>query len=92
LQSGQGYGMLRPIYAIWLLGEDILHDAPDYVHRRRDARGRALLDHGGIDLPELNKVATERVETEQQQTLSSKKSPCSVTDENLTAKATSNPQ
>ena len=71
LQSGQGYGTLRPTYAIWLLGEDLLRDDPDYAHRYRlrDDRGRALLDHGGIYLFELNKFAAERVETEQQRWL-----------------------
>jgi predicted transposase/invertase (TIGR01784 family) len=71
LQSGQGYGTLRPTYAIWLLGENLLPDDPGYAHRYRlrDERGHVLLDHGGIDLLELNKVAAEPVETEQQRWL-----------------------
>ena len=71
LQSGQGYGTLRPTYAIWLLGEDLLSGTPDYAHRYRlrDDHGRALLDHGGIYLLELNKFAAERVETEQERWL-----------------------
>ncbi len=70
LQSGQGYGMLRPTYAIWLLGEDLL-SGTGYAHRYRlrDDHGRALLDHGGIYLLELNKFAAERVETEQERWL-----------------------
>ncbi len=59
MQSGQGYGPLCPIYAIGLLGED----------RRRDDRGRPLLDHGGISLFALNTFAAERVETEQERWL-----------------------
>ena len=66
LQSGQDYALLRPTYAIWLLGEDLLTGDPKYAHRYRlrDDEGRCLLDHGGINLLELNKFAAEPVETE----------------------------
>ncbi len=55
----------------WLLAEDLLRGDPGYAHcyRLRDDQGRALLDHGGIWLFELNKFTTERVETEQQRWL-----------------------
>ncbi|WP_363169406.1 PD-(D/E)XK nuclease family transposase [uncultured Lamprocystis sp.] len=36
---------------------------------QRDDRGRPLLDHGGISLSELNKLAAERVKTEQERWL-----------------------
>ena len=50
LQSGQDYRLLRPTYAIWLLGEDLLPGDTGYAHRygMRDEQGRGLLDHGGI--------------------------------------------
>lgn len=62
---------MRPTYAIWLLAEDLLHDAAAYVHRFRlhDDSGRLLLDHGGIWLLELNKFTAERVETEERRWL-----------------------
>jgi predicted transposase/invertase (TIGR01784 family) len=71
LQSGQDYGQLRPTYAIWLLGDDLLADDPAYAHRYRlrDERGRGLLDHGGIALFELSKFATEAVASEEQRWL-----------------------
>jgi predicted transposase/invertase (TIGR01784 family) len=71
LQSGQDYGQLRPTYAIWLLGDDLLADDPAYAHRYRlrDERGRGLLDHGGIALFELGKFATEAVASEEQRWL-----------------------
>ncbi|NVZ07650.1 Rpn family recombination-promoting nuclease/putative transposase [Allochromatium humboldtianum] len=71
LQSGQDYSTLKPTYAIWLLGEDLLPKRPEYAHdfRLRDTLGRPLLDHGGIWLLELNKFHTNIVYTEQQRWL-----------------------
>ena len=71
LQSGMDYGELRPTYAIWLLGEPLLVDRPEYAHcyRLRDDRGRVFLDHGGIWLLELSKFAADGVQTEQQRWL-----------------------
>ncbi|WP_295437185.1 Rpn family recombination-promoting nuclease/putative transposase [uncultured Thiodictyon sp.] len=71
LQSGQDYRLLKPAYSIWILGEDLLPDDPYYSHRfrLRDDHGQGLLDHGGIYLFELNKFATEQVETEEQRWL-----------------------
>ena len=71
LHSGEDYGKLRPTYAIWLLAENLLRDDTDYAHcyRLRDERGRVFLDHGGIWLLELDKFATDLVETEQQRWL-----------------------
>jgi len=67
LHSGQDYSALQPTYSIWLLAEDLLPEEPAYLHRYwlRDDRGRALIDHGGIWLVELNKFHAEQVETEQ---------------------------
>jgi len=71
LHSGQNYRELRPTYAIWLLGDDLLRDDPAYAHRYRlrDERGRVLLEHGGISLFELSKFAASAVETEEQRWL-----------------------
>ena len=68
LHSGEDYHLLKPTYAIWLLGEALLADSADYVHdfRLRDASGRCLLDHGGIWLLELSKFHSEQVQSEQQ--------------------------
>ena len=71
LQSGQDYGTLKPAFAIWLLGEDLLSGDAYYTHRYRlrDERGQCLLNHGGIYLLELNKFAAEQVVTEEQRWL-----------------------
>ena len=71
LHSGQNYRELRPTYAIWLLGHDLLRDDPAYAHRYRlrDEHGHTLLEHGGISLFELSKFAAHAVETEEQRWL-----------------------
>ena len=71
LHSGEDYGQLKPTYAIWLLGEDLLPDRPEFAHdfRLRDSAGRPLLDHGGIWLLELNKFHAEAIHTEQERWL-----------------------
>ena len=71
IKEGESYRKLRPTYAIWLLGQTLLPDDPDYAHefRMRDQHGRAFLDHGGIWLLELSKFATDTVETEEQRWL-----------------------
>jgi len=71
IKEGESYRKLRPTYAIWLLGQTLLPDAPEYAHefRLRDQHGRVFLDHGGIWLLELSKFAANAVETEQQRWL-----------------------
>ncbi|WP_295448096.1 Rpn family recombination-promoting nuclease/putative transposase [uncultured Thiodictyon sp.] len=71
LESGQDYGTLKPAYAIWILGENLLIGDPYYTHRYRlrDERGQCLLNHGGIYLLELNKFAAEQVATDEQRWL-----------------------
>ena len=71
LHSGQDYSQLKPTYAIWLLGEDLLPERPEFAHdfRLRDTLGRPLLDHGGIWLLELNKFHADTVHTEQERWL-----------------------
>ncbi|HLA35532.1 MAG TPA: Rpn family recombination-promoting nuclease/putative transposase, partial [Rhodocyclaceae bacterium] len=71
LQSGNDYRLLKPTYSIWLLAENLIPDDGDYLHayQLRDAKGRTLLDHGGIWLLELDKFSTQTVENEQQRWL-----------------------
>ncbi|WP_295584661.1 Rpn family recombination-promoting nuclease/putative transposase, partial [uncultured Lamprocystis sp.] len=71
IKEGESYRKLRPTYAIWLLGQTLLADDPDYAHvfRMRDPHGRVFLDHGGIWLLELSKFAADAVETEQERWL-----------------------
>lgn len=71
LKSGEGYPLLRPTYAVWLLGETLVRDDPGYYHdyRLRDRQGRPLLDNGGIYLLELTKFQAEPVETDRQRWL-----------------------
>jgi len=71
IPSIPSYRKLRPTYAIWLLGQTLLPEAPEYAHefRLRDQHGRVFLDHGGIWLLELSKFAADAVETEQQRWL-----------------------
>ncbi|HLA35125.1 MAG TPA: Rpn family recombination-promoting nuclease/putative transposase, partial [Rhodocyclaceae bacterium] len=60
LQSGAEYHKLQPTYSIWLLAEDSIPEDDDYLHafKMRDAKGRALSDHGGIWLLELDKFGS----------------------------------
>ena len=67
LSDGQKYSTLRPTYNIWLLGEDLLPERPEWIHefRLRDSLGRLLIDHGGIWLLELNKFHADSIQSEQ---------------------------
>ena len=71
IKEGESYRKLRPTYAIWLLGQTLLADEPEYAHefRLRDQHGRVFLDHGGIWLLELSKFAADAVQTEEQRWL-----------------------
>ena len=71
LHSGMDYSKLHPTYSIWLLGEPLLVNQPEYAHcyRLRDEQGRGFLDHGGIWLLELSKFVPDGVKTEQQRWL-----------------------
>jgi predicted transposase/invertase (TIGR01784 family) len=66
LRKGDTYGMVRPTYAIWLLGGRLWLDNPDYIHayRMQDSGGRPLLDHGGIWVVELEKFRSQEVRSE----------------------------
>jgi len=70
LQSGQEYNLLKPVYSIWLLADNLL-PGDDYAHeyKLQDRLGRTLADLGGIHLLELKKFSAERVETEEQRWL-----------------------
>ena len=71
LQSGQGYGELKPTYAIWLLAENLITDDSEYVHhyKIRDEQGKTFTQHGGIWLLELDKFKAKRIESEDQRWL-----------------------
>ena len=70
LQSGQEYNLLKPVYSIWLLAENLLPgDGYAHEYKLQDRLGRTLADLGGIHLLELNKFTAERVETEEQRWL-----------------------
>ena len=45
LHSGQDYTRLQPTYAIWLLSDGLIQEAPGYIHDYwlRDRQGRLLL-------------------------------------------------
>jgi predicted transposase/invertase (TIGR01784 family) len=66
IKEGQGYGEFKPTYSIWLLGETLIREVPDYAHRfrMRDEQGRALIDHGGIFLLDLCKFARAHAHAE----------------------------
>jgi predicted transposase/invertase (TIGR01784 family) len=71
LQSGQDYHLLKPTYAIWLLAENLLQEDANYAHdyKFREAKGRVLVEHGGLWLLEIEKFIAERVESEEQRWL-----------------------
>ena len=55
LQSGNDYSLLKPVYSIWLLAENLLPGETDYAHeyKLQNRQGRMLADLGGIHLLEL---------------------------------------
>ncbi len=71
LQRGSDYRLLKPTYAIWLLGENLIQTDSDYRHiyQFRDEQARILMNHGGIWLLELEKFSVQRIENEQQRWL-----------------------
>ena len=71
LQSGNDYSLLKPVYSIWLLAENLLPGETDYAHeyKLQNRLGRTLADLGGIHLLELKKFTAERIETEEQRWL-----------------------
>ncbi len=66
LQSGEDYDQLQPTYAIWLLGQTLRRNIPEWFHRLRlrDDQGRELVDHGGLYLLELSKFPTAHISNE----------------------------
>ena len=71
LQSGHDYSLLKPVFSIWLLAENLLPGEAGYAHeyKLQDRLGRTLADLGGIHLLELKKFTAERIETEEQRWL-----------------------
>ncbi|CAK0780510.1 transposase [Gammaproteobacteria bacterium] len=70
IQSGGDYALLKPVYGIWLLAENLFDDK-DYSRnfKLRDGRGQVPVEHGGIWVLELAKFHAQRVENEQQRWL-----------------------
>ena len=70
-QSGNDYSLLKPVYSIWLLAENLLPGEGEYAHEYTlcDRQGRKLGNLGGIHLLELKKFTAERIETEEQRWL-----------------------
>jgi len=71
LQSGNDYSLLKPVYSIWLLAENLLPGESDYAHeyKLQNRQGRCLADLGGIHLLELKKFTADQIETEEQRWL-----------------------
>ena len=71
LQSGNDYSLLKPVYSIWLLAENLLPGETDYAHeyKLQNRLGRSLADLGGIHLLELKKFTADQIETEEQRWL-----------------------
>ena len=71
LQSGNDYNLLKPVYSIWLLAENLLPGEAEYAHeyKLQNRLGRSLADLGGIHLLELKKFTAEQIETEEQRWL-----------------------
>jgi len=71
LQSGNDYSLLKPVYSIWLLAENLLPGETDYAHeyKLQNRLGLTLADLGGIHLLELKKFTAEQIETEEQRWL-----------------------
>lgn len=71
LQSGDDYNQLRPTYSIWLLAENLIKDDSDYIHtyKIKDEKNRALINHCGIWLLELQKFNAQHIDNEQQRWL-----------------------
>jgi len=71
LQSGHDYSLLKPVFSIWLLAENLLPGEAGYAHeyKLQNRSGRNLADLGGIHLLELKKFTAERIETEEQRWL-----------------------
>ena len=71
LQSGHDYSLLKPVFSIWLLAENLLPGEANYAHeyKLQNCLGHTLADLGGIHLLELKKFTAERIETEEQRWL-----------------------
>ena len=71
LLGGYDYRLLKPTYAIWLIGKNLIKTDNNYLHvyKLRDEKSRILTDHGGIWLFELEKFSTQYIENEQQRWL-----------------------
>ncbi|MEI6415515.1 MAG: Rpn family recombination-promoting nuclease/putative transposase [Pseudomonadota bacterium] len=70
LQTGGDYTLLKPVYGIWLLAENLFDDK-EYSRnfKLRDSKCQVPVEHGGIWVLELAKFHAQRIENEQQRWL-----------------------
>jgi predicted transposase/invertase (TIGR01784 family) len=71
LQSGTDYSLLKPVYSIWLLAENLLPSETEQPqeYKLQNRQGHTLADLGGIHLLELKKFTADQIETEEQRWL-----------------------
>ena len=85
LKSGNEYAELKPTYSIWLLGDNLVKDDDQYLHRYkfRDDSAQPLAGHGGIWLLELKKFHAQHINSEQERWLQFFKDGKTLNDEAL---------
>jgi predicted transposase/invertase (TIGR01784 family) len=85
LQNSDKYHELKPTYSIWLMGDNLVKDDDQYLHRYkfRDDTGKSLTLHGGIWLLELKKFHAQHINNEQERWLQFFKDGKTLNDEQL---------
>lgn len=85
LQNSDKYNELKPTYSIWLMGDNLVKDDDQYLHRYkfRDDTGKFLTLHGGIWLLELKKFHAQHIHNEQERWLQFFKDGKSLNDDTL---------
>jgi len=63
-QSGNDYSLLKPVYSIWLLAENLLPGETEQPqeYKLQNRQGHTLADLGGIHLREQRTIQIEREE------------------------------
>lgn len=85
LQNSDKYAELKSTYSIWLMGDNLVKDDDQYLHRYkfRDDTGKSLTLHGGIWLLELKKFHAQHINSEQERWLQFFKDGKTLNDEEL---------
>jgi predicted transposase/invertase (TIGR01784 family) len=85
LKNSEKYHELKPTYSIWLMGDNLVKDDDQYLHRYkfRDDTGKSLTLHGGIWLLELKKFHAQHIDSEQERWLQFFKDGKTLNDEQL---------